>query len=160
MRRSHWLSIFACALPLLAAAAPLPRFPPGAFWNQDVSRAPLAANSASMVSTLQGLGGWGAGDDFQIDFSMYVLQANAASPTVSVVAWPKADDYYAPDCDAPGFAFPFPPAGRSKTRPVTPAITRTPTVTCSCSRAMPCTRRMRRTSPAPACRRYARCAGI
>ncbi|MFC4822255.1 hypothetical protein [Dokdonella ginsengisoli] len=111
MRRSHWLSIFASALPLLAAAAPLPRFPPGAVWNQDVSRAPLAANSASMVSTLQGLGGWGAGDDFQIDFSMYVLQADAASPTVSVVAWPDADDYYAPDCDAPGFAFPVPAGG-------------------------------------------------
>jgi serine/threonine-protein kinase len=110
MRRFHGL-IVACALPVLAAAAPLPRFPPGAIWNQDVSHAPLAANSASMVSTLQGLGGWGSGDRFQIDFSLYVLQADASAPTATVVAWPSTVDYYSPDCDAPGFAFPVPAGG-------------------------------------------------
>lgn len=94
-----------------AAAVPLPRFPPGSVWHQDVSQAPLAAGSAAMLSTLQGLGGWGNGDRFQIDFSMYVLQAEAGAPTATVVAWPDADGYYAPDCDAPGFAFPLPAGG-------------------------------------------------
>lgn len=110
MRRSHGLFV-AWVLPVLAAAAPLPRFPPGAIWNQDVSRAPLAADSAAMVSTLQGLGGWGSGDRFQIDFSLYVLQADASAPTAAVVAWPSAGEYYSPDCDAPGFAFPVPTGG-------------------------------------------------
>lgn len=98
-------------LPLVAAAAPLPRFPPGAVWNQDVSQAPLAANSATMISTLQGLGGWGNGGVFQIDFSMYVLQAGSGAPTAPVVAWPDAGSYYSPDCDVPGFSFPLPPGG-------------------------------------------------
>ena len=94
-----------------AAAAPLPRFPANATWNQDISQAPLAADSAAMIATLQGLGGWGNGGVLQIDFSMYVLHAAADSPTVPVVAWPSGGDYYSPDCDEPGFAFPLPPGG-------------------------------------------------
>ncbi|WP_291185306.1 hypothetical protein [Dokdonella sp.] len=104
MRRCGWM-IAACAMPLLAVAAPLPRFPPGAVWNQDVSRAPLAPNSASMVAALQGLGGWGNGDLFQIDFSMYVLHAQPGAPTL-----PVAGEGSGPDCDS-GFAFPLPPGG-------------------------------------------------
>jgi len=98
-------------LALDATAAPLPRFPPGAVWHQDISRAPLAADSTAMLATLQGLGGWGAGDVLQIDFSMVVLHAAADAPTLPVVAWPSSDDYFSPDCDAPGFAFPLPAGG-------------------------------------------------
>lgn len=109
MRRLVGIACVALASSL--PAAPLPRFPPGSVWRQDVSRAPLAADSTAMLSTLQGLGGWGNGDRFQIDFSMHVLQAEAGTPTATVVAWPDAEGYYAPDCDAPGFAFPLPAGG-------------------------------------------------
>lgn len=88
-----------------AVAEPLPRFPDNAVWNQDVSQAPLATNSATMISTLQGLGGWGNGNVLQIDFSMYVLHSDATTPTVGVAAGAV---YYLPDCDAPSTRFNFP----------------------------------------------------
>lgn len=91
--------------PVFAVAAPLPRFPANAIWNQDISQAPLAANSAMMISTLQGLGGWGNGNVLQIDFSMLVLHADAGTPTAGVAA---GADYYLPDCDAPSTSFKFP----------------------------------------------------
>ena len=96
-------------VPVIATAAPLPRFPSGATWNQDVSNAPLATDSATMISTLQGLGGWGNGDVMQIDFSMFVLRADASTPTAPIIAGPNG--YYQPDCEAPGFAFPLPVGG-------------------------------------------------
>lgn len=102
-RYVFWLG--ALVLPVAVTAAPLPRFPPGAVWNQDISRAPLAADSASMIATLQGIGGWGNGNRLQIDFSMHVLHAAAAAPTLPVAA-----GGYAPDCDV-RFAFPLPPGG-------------------------------------------------
>jgi serine/threonine-protein kinase len=104
-------ALVALALPLASPAAPLPQFPPGAVWNQDVSHAPLAADSASMISTLQGLGGWGNGGVLQIDLSMFVLHAAAGAPSAPLVAWPDAAGYYSPDCDTPGFAFPLPAGG-------------------------------------------------
>lgn len=99
-----------------AVAAPLPRFTqPNAIWNVDVSQAPLRPNSAAMMTHLAAFSSSGWGDtrnfDFQIDFGMYVLHANAATSTVPVVAWPSPDDYYSPDCDAPGMAFPLPAGG-------------------------------------------------
>ncbi|MCK9539892.1 hypothetical protein [Dokdonella sp.] len=87
------------------AAAPLPRFPPGAVWNQDISQAPLAADSANMLAALQGLGGWGNGNRLQIDFSMHVLHADAGAPRLPVAA-----GGYTPDCDS-GFQFPLPAGG-------------------------------------------------
>lgn len=98
-------------LPFGATALPLPQFPAGAVWNQDISQAPLAANSASMISTLQGLGGWGNGNVLQIDLSMQVLHAAGNAPAATLAEWPSADGYYAPDCEAPGLAFPLPPGG-------------------------------------------------
>jgi serine/threonine-protein kinase len=110
MRRTIPLAALGLAATV-AAAAPLPRFPANATWNQDISQAPLAADSATMIATLEGLGGWGNGGVLQIDFSMVVLHAAEDAPTVPVVAWPSGGDYYSPDCDAPGFAFPLPPGG-------------------------------------------------
>lgn len=96
-----------------AGAVPLPKFPPGAVWNQDVSAPSLKhRQSDQMISWLQSHGGWGTGlDHFQIDFSMSVLHADAASPTAEVTGYPY-DDYYLPDCDEPGsVAFPLPAGG-------------------------------------------------
>lgn len=95
--------------PAFAAAAPLPRFPDNAVWNQDISHAPLATNSATMMATLQALGGWGNGNVLQIDFSMFVLHAAANAPTAPIVA--GTNGYYMPDCETPGLAFPLPIGG-------------------------------------------------
>lgn len=103
MHRRYWL-IALFALASSATAAPLPRFPSGAVWHQDVSRAPLAADSAAMLSTLQSLGGWGNGDRFQIDLSIHVLHAEPGAPTLPVVGG------YEPDCES-DFPFPLPPGG-------------------------------------------------
>lgn len=91
--------------PALATAAPLPRFPSNTVWNQNISQAPLATNSATMISALQGLGGWGNNNVMQIDFSMFVLHADASTPTAGVVA---GSDYYLPDCDQPSTSYKFP----------------------------------------------------
>lgn len=97
-------SIALIALPIVAPAEPLPRFPAGATWNHDISRAPLAANSASMISTLQGLGGWGAGA-LRIDLSMVVLHAAPGTATKPVLP-----GGFEPDCES-GFPFPIPVGG-------------------------------------------------
>jgi len=97
-----------------AFADPLPRFPPGAVWNEDVSAPPLKhPDSDQMIDWLQTNGGWGTGlSAFQIDFSISVVHATGTSPTVANIGFPY-DDYYSPDCDDPG-TVPFPlPAGGS-----------------------------------------------
>ena len=106
------------ALTLIAYAAtavadPLPKFPPGAVWNQDVSAPNLKhPQSDQMIGWLQSHGGWGTGSSaFQIDFSMSVLHADASTPTVAMIGYPY-DVYYAPDCDDPGTVpFPLPVGG-------------------------------------------------
>ena len=89
----------------------LPQFPPGSVWRQNISSAPLHSNSASMISTLQGLGGFGNGR-MQIDFSIRVVRATAGVATVpitSIIGGGPDDAYYSPDCDALGSAVPVPP---------------------------------------------------
>jgi len=96
-----------------ASADPLPRFPPGAVWNQDVSAPNLKhPSSDEMIAWLQSQGGWGTGATaFQIDFSMAVLHADDSTPTVANIGYPY-DDYYSPDCDDPGTVpFPLPSGG-------------------------------------------------
>lgn len=108
------ISILSLAATVVAHAADLPRFANGAIWNRDISQAPLDANSTAMLSTLQGLGGWGSGDLFQIDFSNNVVHAPSGSPTASMVPEPG---YYLPDCDttatlnSPQPIFPLPSGG-------------------------------------------------
>lgn len=95
-----------------AAAVTLPRFPPDAVWNQDVSAPSLKhPDSDRLIGWLQSHGGWGTGSSaFQIDFSMTVLHADGSTPDVPVLAIPF-DDYYTPDCDDPGALFPLPSGG-------------------------------------------------
>lgn len=90
-------------------AAPLPRFPAGAVWNQNIEAAPVHPDSELMIDTLDSLGGFG-GVDFrrmQIDFSLHVVRAPQESPTRTIVSHPEG--YYSPDCDALGTAMPVPP---------------------------------------------------
>jgi hypothetical protein len=107
------IALILSAFCLNAVAVPLPTFPPGAVWNQDVSPASLKhPQSDQMIDWLQAHGGWGTGaTHFQIDFSMSVLHADASAPTVQMIGYPY-DDYYSPDCDEPGTVpFPLPQGG-------------------------------------------------
>ncbi len=66
------------------------------WFYQDVSGLAPASSSAAMITSLRGAGGWGNGDLFQIDFSIDVLDATAATPRRTFT--PTAD-FYQPDCD-------------------------------------------------------------
>ena len=84
-----------------------PRFPPQAVWHQDISNAATHADSATMISGLAGLGGFGYGR-MQIDFSMHIVHAPANAPTRTIVGFPSNDEYYAPDCEPVGTPMPVP----------------------------------------------------
>ena len=73
-----------------------PYFATPMFFNYDVSAAPKAANSATMISALKAAGGWGNGNVFQIDFSLNVLKATSTTPKRSFT---KNSNFYSPDCD-------------------------------------------------------------
>src|SRR5882724_6534026 len=73
-----------------------PYFATSMFWNRDVSASPVAANSASIISSLVAAGGWGNSNRFQIDFSLDVLTATASTPKLSFT--PNAN-FFTPDCD-------------------------------------------------------------
>jgi len=66
------------------------------FFNEDVSGTAPAATSDTVIAALRNEGGWGNGDTFQIDFSIDVLKADAATPHR---AFTPTSDFYAPDCD-------------------------------------------------------------
>lgn len=103
--------LLAAALATGAAHAdPLPRFPPGAVWNQNIANAAAHPQSGAMISRLNTLGGFGFGR-FQIDFSIRVVYAPPGSGTATIGALPSSDpgdQYYAPDCEPIGSAVPVP----------------------------------------------------
>ena len=111
-RHTHTgLSVIALVAATAGAvhAAPTPRFPPGSVWHQDIRGAPLHPQSASMLSTLQSLGGWGNGDRLQIDFSFHVHHdAPAETPRLSVVPHAGSGEYWLPDCEALPTTMPVP----------------------------------------------------
>jgi serine/threonine-protein kinase len=67
------------------------------FWNRDVSGETKAANSDATIAALRAAGGWGNADKMQIDFSITVLAADAATP---MRTFTPTDEFYSPDCDA------------------------------------------------------------
>ncbi|HTF34465.1 MAG TPA: hypothetical protein VK714_12320 [Myxococcota bacterium] len=96
----------AVSMPLGAPlGAAEPAFPPGNVYGQDVSGAPLDAQSSAVISWLDAQGGWGLGR-LQIDFSLEVLEADSSTPFQSFIA---TSDFYVPDCD--NAAVPVPPGG-------------------------------------------------
>lgn len=70
-------------------------FPPASWFYQDISSAPLAADSATVAQWLADHGGWGTGQ-MRIDFSLEVLAADASTPFVT---FDTSADFYSPDCD-------------------------------------------------------------
>lgn len=108
MTRLRWLLMVAAAVSAMPAAAePPPRFPPQAVWHQDISGAAVHPQSASMISTWVGLGGFGFGR-MQIDFSFHIVHAPAGTPTRSIIGYPSTGDYYTPDCEPIGTPMPVP----------------------------------------------------
>ena len=81
-------------------------FPASAPWYQDISGAPLDAQSGAVIDGLQAKGGWGTGQ-LRIDFSIEVLRADASAPARPFV---KTEDFYDPDCDF--MPVPVPAGGR------------------------------------------------
>jgi serine/threonine-protein kinase len=71
-------------------------FPPGAWMYQNVEGISPAGNSAAIIAALRAAGGWGNQDEFQIDFSIEVLTADASTPRQSFT---PTGDFYSPDCD-------------------------------------------------------------
>ena len=88
-----------------ALADPVPRFSGSAVWNQNIATAALHPSSASMISTLDSLGGFGNGR-MQIDFSLHVVHAQSDAPTRTIVSHPNG--YFLPDCEDLGTALPVP----------------------------------------------------
>ena len=85
----------AASLAARPALAEAPVFLPGNAWDRDVSADPLDPESAAMIAWLEAAGGWGGGR-FQIDFSLEVVAADAATP---VLPFQPTADHYLPDCD-------------------------------------------------------------
>lgn len=108
------MRLLSCCVLLLVAlsvqAAPPPRFPDAAVWHQRIDAAPLHPQSASMISTLQSLGGWGNADRFMVDNAWFhVAHAEPDAPRYPVVEHKTYGDYLLPQCDAPGIEVPVPP---------------------------------------------------
>jgi hypothetical protein len=91
---------------------PLPYFPQGAAWTQDISHAPLDPQSAAIISWLADAGGWGHGR-MQVDFSIRVMQASANTPKVR---FRKGRDWISPDADYVS-EVPLPPGGGIEGQP-------------------------------------------
>jgi serine/threonine-protein kinase len=71
-------------------------FPAAAVWSQDISKAALDSQSATIISWLSDAGGWGNGNKMQVDFSFTILRMDATTPMLTFV---KNSGYYSPDCD-------------------------------------------------------------
>jgi hypothetical protein len=74
-------------------------------WHTDVSTLPKGSTSDSIIQALAAAGGWGTGT-LRIDFSIEVLEADAATPFRTFT---PTGDFYSPDCDH--VPFPVPPGG-------------------------------------------------
>lgn len=107
MRKANvWIAVCGLLAVGTVVAEPLPRFPPGAVWNRNVAADALHPQSASMIATLSGLGGFGFGR-MQIDFGLQVVHAAAGAPTRAITGYPF-DDYFLPDCEPIGSPMPVP----------------------------------------------------
>ena len=99
--------VFCIGCSLIANAEAPPRFPPQAVWHQNISQALTHPQSSSMIASLNNLGGFGFGR-MQIDFGMRIVRAAPGAPTRSIVGFPDASEYYAPDCEPIGTSMPVP----------------------------------------------------
>ena len=69
-------------------------FAPDMAWNQNIAKAPTAADSAAVIAYLQA--NVASDARFQIDFSLTVLEADASTTRYP---FSPTDEFYSPDCD-------------------------------------------------------------
>ncbi len=70
-------------------------FPADDIWCEDAQAKAKHPNSDTIIAWLESAG-WGANDEFRIDFSFEVLEADASTPKRSFEA---TDAFFEPDCD-------------------------------------------------------------
>ena len=100
------LAVFLLCPALSVRAELLPQFTSSVF-QQDISAAPVRANSAAMIAATGDFGG----ERMQIDLSIHMLHAPAQTPFAAVLAHAVYEDYYAPDCEPIGTLMPLPIGG-------------------------------------------------
>lgn len=116
MRGAMALLLCCAMLPAgVARSELLPRFPPGAIWNRNVAADPLHPQSASMIATLSGLGGFGFGR-MQIDFGLQLVRAETGAPLRTLTGYPFGS-YFLPDCEPIGSTLPVPVGAAIEAQP-------------------------------------------
>ena len=99
------------AIAPAALAVPLPKMHPSSVFNQPISGAPAHPASQTMIEQLTALGGFG-NNRLQIDFSFYVLYADASTPLVQTTSIPgPGNGYYDTDCEPLGGLIALPSGG-------------------------------------------------
>ena len=99
---------------------PPPPPPPGGLfsqphaWTRDVSGLTKSSRSDAIIAQLAASGGWGAGNVFQIDFSIALLNADGATPRRTVTAPAGGYCFGGPDCDAVPMQVPLPTNGNTE----------------------------------------------
>jgi hypothetical protein len=83
-------------------------------WTLDVSGLAPSPRSAAILAALDALGGWGGGQ-LQIDFSIPLFPATAATPRQTITAPSNTTYCYGgPDCDAVPLQMPLPANGNAE----------------------------------------------
>jgi hypothetical protein len=82
-------------------------------WTKDVSALPKDARSDAILAALVAKGGWGGGK-LQIDFSIPLFTANAATPRQTITAPAGGYCYGGPDCDPVPLQMPLPANGNAE----------------------------------------------
>jgi hypothetical protein len=83
-------------------------------WSKDVSGLTKDARSDAILAALAALGGWGGGR-LQIDFSIPLFFADAATPRQTITAQAGSSYCYGgPDCDAVPLQMPLPAGGNTE----------------------------------------------
>jgi hypothetical protein len=72
----------------------------------------VSARSTQILGALEGLGGWGNSNRFEIDFTMAVLQADETTPRRTVIA--SSQGIVQPDSDPVPLGMPFPDNGHAE----------------------------------------------
>jgi len=84
-------------------------------WTEDVSGLPKDAKSDAIIAALATMGGWGNGNQLQIDFSIPVFFGDRTTPRQTITAQAGSQYCYGgPDCDAVPMQMPLPANGNTE----------------------------------------------
>jgi serine/threonine-protein kinase len=90
-------------------------------WTQDVSALTKDARSDAIIGALVSMGGWGAGNNLQVDFSIPLFFADASTPRTTIIKpptggpWAYSYCYGGPDCESVPFQMPVPAGANLET---------------------------------------------